>query len=124
MMDRFCSKCKDNTYEPKGIFCSKCKHVHIYCPECFESDTGCVRCDERETKKRTREDITESPKNAVVEFTGCRGRTGPQRPKIQFDISHVDDNLIKIRIDDTENPEFWIEGFVLKKQPSNFLLNK
>ena len=56
-------------------------------------------------------------KELVVSFSG---RTGPKRAKISGVLSK-DNDLIKIRLDDEENLEFWAEAYISTSQLKEFL---
>lgn len=125
MSDRVCYNCEGETGRIK-LTCSECGVEYCYtcmenkyywrCHRCYD-DVICCDVNVPLKKKRARDD-------AKVEVESWRGRTGPQRPKIDFNISNIDDKLVKIRIDDTENPEFWIEGVILKKTLTDFIEKK
>lgn len=62
---------------------------------------------ERSSEKRIRSE----DEHDVVLVDSFRGRTGPKRSKVVGKITRTEDG-IKIRLDDEENLEFWVEGTI------------
>lgn len=85
---------------------------------------------EEEEKKKEKEEqpspsTPELPRikeDGVFEFISARGRTGTHPPHIHGKIEVADDDKwIKLRLDDSENLEFWAEAYFEKKHLLDFL---
>lgn len=82
------------------------------------------RSREEAEQKKEEPNTPELPKhtqNDVLEFISARGRTGPLPSQIHGKFEVLDDDMIKLRIDDEQNLEFWLEAFVKKKLLLDFL---
>lgn len=85
------------------------------------------RSREDEVILKTEEEQSTPPLQHIVDDDddGCvgnfKGRTGPLPSKIKFSIIALPDDMVKIRVDDEANPEFWLEGYILTKTLKRFI---
>lgn len=87
------------------------------------------REDEAVIKNKTEEEKSTPPLQHInndddqIESVGhFKGRTGPLPSKIKFSIIALPDDMVKIRVDDEANPEFWLEGYIPTKTLKDLLI--
>lgn len=105
---------ESKTYE--GSFSTECESCEGQgywiedCDQLSESSESSEQKQHPSAEKRLRAEEQHSPDVGVL-IDSFRGRTGPKRSKIVGRVERTE-NGIKIRLDDEENLEFWIEGTI------------
>lgn len=106
---------ESKTYEGSFPECRSCEGQGFWIEKCDRLEESSESSEEEQpaepAEKRTRSSEEDHVPGVGVLVDSFRGRTGSKRSKIVGRVERTEDG-IKIRLDDEENLEFWIEGTI------------